>query len=541
MKRKTRRLVYKSNQTMNENQFKQAVRLFKYLGETKLRSGKNLQTELCLGQDISLWEAVASYMVLYRFPLLFSHNGGSRSWRERLKYYLRPYRGLMARFRDSVISPPRRTTMSCPKWPEGGQTVLFLGFVPTFYRDVLRPVAEYLATNGGIQVVVIVESQNPTVNVPANEKVQFQSLWEHWNNDTENLSKIMLRHLQTLQNIFFNRTQIEAVMQNIGGNFGSFALTREFYWLFWREFRRLIPQIAVAKHILDMHRPALIISADDADQRCRVYSLLARENGIPSLLVQQGLTSREYPEWFFFSQTAVAAMGQRSRADMISQGVLPEKIVLTGCPGFDHLALPEPDLCANIRKDLGVLDKQKMILFASQPYYIGVFNTSGIRKAMIKATVQVCNSLKDVMLVVKPHPGDNVHELKKFIGKSCQVMIVDRTTDISHLIKACDVFITFFSTSALQALYANKPVINVDFPGSGGGRLYSESGATWVARSSDEIRMYIQNLTGDDREKEMASREVARLRFLHNMVYLLDGQATVRISRVILNMLQFTY
>ncbi len=477
-------------------------------------------------------------MALYRFPLLFLHNGGSRPWRERLKYYVRPYRGLAARFRDSVISSPRRTATACPKWPEGGQTVLFLGFVPTFYRDVLRPVAESLATKERIQVVVIGESQNPPIDVPANEKVRFQSLWEHWDNDTANLSKIMLRHLQTLQNIFLNRTQFEAVIQNMGEGFDSFALTREFYWLFWREFKRLIPQIAVAMQILDKHRPALIVSADDADQRCRVYSLLAREKGIPSLLVQQGLTEGGYPEWHFFSQTAVAAMGQSSRADMIAQGVPSEKIMLTGHPGFDHLALPEPELCARVRTDLGLSKGQKMILFVSQPYYVGVFNIPGIRQVMIKAIVQACGSLKNIKLIVKPHPGDNMRELKVLIGKAPRVVMVDRTMDISPLIKACDVLITFFSTAALQALYAGKPVINVDFPGSGGQSLYSESGATWIARSNDEIATHIRKLIGETGNKEIASREAARQRFLYDMAYLPDGQATERVVKVALNMLQ---
>ena len=526
---------------MNENQFKQAVRLFKFLGDTRLRSGKTLRAELCLGQGISLWEVVASYMVLYRFPLLFSCDSGSRLWRERLKYYLRPYRGVAARFRDSVIFPPRRTITACSKWPGGGQTVLFLGFVPTFYRDTLRPVAESLATKESIQVVVIGESKKSSVDVLANKKVRFQSIWEHWDNDAKKLSKIMLKHLQILQNNFFNRTQLEAVMQNVTGDFISFALTREFYWLFWREFKRLIPQIVIANHILNKHRPALIVSPDGADQRCRIYSLLAREKGIPSLLVQQGLTIREYPEWFFFSQTAVAAMGQSSRADMIAQGIPSEKIMLTGHPGFDHLALQEPDLCTRVRADLGLSEGETMVLFASQPYYVGVFNTPGIRQTMIKAIVRACSSFKNIKLVVKPHPGDNIRELKILIGKAPQVVMVDQTKDISPLIKTCSVLVTFFSTVALQALYAGKPVVNVDFPGCGGQNLYSQSGATWIAHSTDEIAIHLQKLISESRHKEIASREAARQRFLYDLAYLSDGQATERIVKVALNMFQRSF
>ena len=522
---------------MNENRFEQAVRLSQSLGEMEVGSGKNLFEELCLGQDISLWEVVAPYMALYRFPLLFSSDGGSRPWRERLKYYVRPYRGVAARFRDSVVSPPQRTVRGCQEWPENRRTLLFLGFVPTFYRDVLRPVAEALATGKGMRVVVIGEGTNLLETTPAAEKVQFQSLWDHWDTGTDNDSQRMLTRLQILQKSFFHSNQFKET-RNVGGKVDGFGLTREFYWLFWREFKRLILQMAVAGHILEKHRPALIVSADDADQRCRIYSLLAREKGIPTLLVQQGLTKREYPEWRFFSQTALAAMGSRSRDDMIAQGVSPEKITLTGHPGFDHLAFPQPVLCARVRADLGVLEGWKMVLFVSQPYYVGVFNTPGIRQDMIKAIVQACGSLKDTKLIVKPHPGDDVRELKGLFGKAPKAVVVDRVTDIVPLVKACDVVVTFFSTVALQALYAGRPVVNVDFPGSGGQRLYEESGATWIARSTDDIAAHIRTLIGKAGDKEISSREAARQQFLYNMAYLPDGKATERVVKVALNILR---
>jgi CDP-glycerol glycerophosphotransferase (TagB/SpsB family) len=233
-------------------------------------------------------------------------------------------------------------------------------------------------------------------------------------------------------------------------------------------------------------------------------------------------------------------MGQTSRADMIEQGVLPEQIIVTGNPGFDRLVLPEPDVCSRLRSTLGLLDGQKMILFASQPYYVSVFNTSHVRRKMINAIVQAACLLENVRLVIKPHPGDNIRELKRLIGKAPRVVIVDQAMDISPLIKTCDVLITFFSTVALQALYAGKPVINVDFPNSGGAgaTIYAESGATWIARSTDEIATHIQNLTNETRNKEISSREAARQRFLYHMVYIPDGQATERVLKVVLNMLQ---
>jgi UDP-N-acetylglucosamine:LPS N-acetylglucosamine transferase len=521
---------------MDKKQFQLSVQLYNTLGETILRSGNTLSSELCLGHKISLWEVVATYLVLYRFPLLFPSNGKQSASQNRLKHYYRPLRGLAAHFRDYVISMPRRKT-GCTDWPEGSPPVLFLCFVPTFYRDVLRPVAESLVTKKDLQAVVIGQGQNHGIITVTDERLRFHSIWEHWDDDSETMAKAMLNRLEMLKKALLNKAQLELLIRNVKDYYSKLALSSEFYWLFWREFKRLIPQVAVAYHILEQHKPALIISADDADQRCRIYSLLARLVGIPSLLVQQGFSTRDYPEWSFFSHDVVAAMGQSSWEDMIAQGVPAEKITITGHPGFDNFVLPEPDACARLRSKLGISDGQKMILFASQPYYVGIFNTPHIRRVMIEAIIKSTGSLDNIKLVVKPHPGESAQELKALIGKAPHVVIVDKTMDISRLIKASDVLITFFSQVGLQALYAGKPVINVDFPGSGGNSLYLKSGTTWAAHSAEEITAHIRNLTGEARDREMAGRETERQHFLREMVCLPDGQATARVVQVILNMM----
>jgi len=220
------------------------------------------------------------------------------------------------------------------------------------------------------------------------------------------------------------------------------------------------------------------------------------------------------------------------------QGVPSEKIVLTGSPGFDHLAREEQERSSEIRKLLGVSGNQKMVLFASQPYYVGVFDTPEIRKEMIKALVNVCGSRGYVKLIVKPHPGDNFRELNRLIGNPGPATIVDRSIDISPLIKACDILTTFFSTTALQAIYAGKPVINLAFPNSGGLDLYTESGCTWVARSMEELEKHVENLSGKNRDKEIASRFAARQLFLTEMIHCPDGKAASRVHRVVLDLLQ---
>lgn len=519
---------------MSDYQFENSVRLFQTLQDLKLPSGQSLGNELNCGSQVSLWEVVALYLVLYRFPLL-QDDVFRRSWQQRLSLSLWPYRGLAAQLMDTMTKRPRSISAAFDRWPADGATVLFLGFHNLFYRDVLQPVAEWLIKNTELRVVILGQQSPYKRDKTIINNQNFQSVWGHWDYRVKQRSKEMVIKLQTIQEAMLNQNQFNELICRSNIDVDLFALRRELKYFFWRECRRLIPQIAIAEHVLMEHRPALIVSADDADQRCRIYSLLGKKLGIPSLLVQQGLTHRTYPEWIFFSMSEVAAMGDISRADMLSQNIPEKRITVTGHPGFDRLLIPDPEACALMRSELGVKDGQFMVLFASQPYQYGGFRTPDIHLEMIKAIIKAANSLEHIKLVVQPHPIEDRHKLQKILGHGPRIVMVERAADISLLVKTCDVLITFTSTVALQALYIGKPVINVAFSESGLAALYLESSATWVSRSTEEIRLQLQSLTGARRELEIARKEKARQRFVREWAYLPDGEAAARVGKKIMN------
>ena len=526
-----------NTQSPVDPQLKHSLQLLESLENRMLRSKQSLRTALNLETEISLWEVVAPYLALYRFPLLFLPEGRRRSWRQRLDHVLWPYRGLARHFRDFVVSPPWGNTNACMQWTEEGSSVLFLGFSPTHYRDVLHHVAELLVKKTHLQGVVIGHGLEPPPGVETPDRLRFESIWEHWSADVEGQASVMLERLLEVQRTVLNRAEFSALTQEVKLCFDRSALRREFTWLFWREFKRLIYHIAVGIHVLDRHRPVLIIYADDTDQRCRIYSLLGRTRGIPSLIVQQGLTQSNYPEWVFFSADSIAAMGQTSLTAMIAQGVPPERITVTGHPGFDALLVPQPDVCARLRSELKLKTGQYMVLFASQPFYIGAFQTPEVRRIMIKAIVEAVSSVENIHLVIKPHPGEDAQKLRTLVGTKPRVTMVDPAMDITPLIKACDILITFFSQSAMQALYMGKRVINVAFPDSGGPTLYLESGTTWIARSPSEIIARLRELTHETRSVEMAMRDDVRQRFVYEWAHLQDGRAGERVVQAIVTLL----
>lgn len=510
---------------MSDVRFARAAALIDALGRTNLGTPGTLAGALRLGLPISLWDVVATTLLMYRFPLLFSRSTGAAvpaTWR----MALRPYRGLLARTQDRLTRPPRRSS-GIPRWPCEEPVILVLGFVETFYRDVLRPVAERLV-HDGTRVVILRDSRAPAEAAGGR---MVHSIWDHWDADAESLHGELRSRLRDVARATLARNRLAQVRAALRPEFGDVALDHDLRWLFWRELPRLLPRVAVAAGIVARRAPALIVSADDADPRARIYALLARSAGVPTLLVQQGLSRQDVPEFKFLVHHRIAAMGPASVGDMIAQGVSADRIVVTGQPGFDAMTGSGHEARA-VREELGVPQGAKMMLFASQPPVPGAFVDLAARREMIRTLSRLASSREDWVLVVKPHPGERVKDLRALLGNGPRVVVVDRSRSIAPLIQACDVFATFFSTAALQALYAGKPVINLDFAGDEGVRMYAESSATWVARSAGELASQLDRILETGSAEAAAGMEPARRRFLAACVHHTDGLAASRVCDV---------
>jgi CDP-glycerol glycerophosphotransferase (TagB/SpsB family) len=157
---------------------------------------------------------------------------------------------------------------------------------------------------------------------------------------------------------------------------------------------------------------------------------------------------------------------------------------------------------------------------------------------MIRAIFGSAEEIADIALIVKPHPSDNLREIKTLAKPFKHTSVINSNMPISKLIAACDVFVTFFSQTGIEALMAGKPVVNVRFPGSTGDSHYIESGATCLAQTEEEIGTLFHRLTGEDRKSEMAQRENARMQLLSEWTYLPDGRSSQRVRNLINNLHQ---
>lgn len=469
-------------------------------------AGSSVREALRIAGGASLWDAEASYLTLYRVPALRASSQprfGAGNWRA--------WRGRAARLRDGLSDRMRgRVAPRASSRP----AIWVNGFPEHFVRDVLEPVTRRLGERGYDPIVVTDRDVSGNLSAVDVRQEAFAAR-DAFAAARDRLAAISRPALNRA-----TRVQVAALARTAPD------LVHEWRWLFWREFPRLLPYAVGAAALLRTMPPMLLLSADDADQRARVLALVARAAGVPTLLVQQGLSRPDFPEFALRCHEAIAAMGPASRDDMVRQGVPPADVTVTGHPGFDRL-LDQTGRDVT-RAEFGVGPAERLIVLASQPRVPGAFERPLAREAAMRALMTAVGSHRGVHLLVKPHPGDDPRELADLAGATPRVHVVDRRRSIEPLIAASDLLATFFSTTALQALFAGRPVLTLDLGSERGAEPFVESRATSVARTDEDVVQAVRDLAGGTPVPR--ARTAAAGVFVERLAHRADGRAAERVA-----------
>jgi hypothetical protein len=506
--------------------------LVERIGQSRLPHGETLATTLTV-EGIPFWDVFSAEFAHSHIPRVLASEASS----ENIIHRMRPYLSRLKHLSHDYVFH-RRHTQGCSAWPNGN-TVLCLGFTNQMYRDVLQPVVARLAMQEDCHVVVLSDQHGLDVKTSSAENCQYQTVWQHW---TEQVGKQGYTLRKSIDRIELHLRSSDAWLSLIPDTDRHLAAKFKylFHWFFRVYLPLIVPQAVVARHILENHSPALVIASDTADTRTRVYAVLCRFMSIPCLDVQFGLTGDEGIEWRFLAADRVAVWGDTSKEAMLKQKVPEERIIITGSPRHDGLVDYSTSEVMSKRASLGVPEKSAMIVLAST-YHLKThdkYSDPNILRAMQQAVFQAADETPQTFLVVKPHPVENVRETRSLLGKSKNVIFVERQSDIRELIKSCDAFISFGSTATIDALIAGKLTICPIFPGWVFSDLFKNSGATLVPKSYEEIVGILRMIADGSHHEIKATLEPARVNFLAQWIHRADGLAAERITRLALQMAQ---
>jgi hypothetical protein len=289
--------------------------------------------------------------------------------------------------------------------------------------------------------------------------------------------------------------------------------------------------IAIARHILTVHRPAVIVSIDVADPRTRIYTLLGRALGIPTVQVQAGPVGPETVEWRFLQDDIVAAQGDASRDVFISHGVPPEKILVTGSPRYDGLVDATDREIGALRERFAIPQGNRIVVLASCPTYItDISGDKQLLRAMKKAMFTAMATVTGVSLIVKPHPLENVAETRALVSDVSRVSFAESGEDIRALIRACDALFTFGSTVTFDALVLGKPTVCPALPGWSYSDWVIRGGAVMAPRSEQDIVAAMREIVADGGAGMFRRHAAQRSKYLASMVHDGGQGATRRIA-----------
>ena len=311
------------------------------------------------------------------------------------------------------------------------------------------------------------------------------------------------------------------------------AIKDELCYLFSIQFNELSRYITAIKKIIEIEKPSIILFFNDSRPIERIFIKLAKNYTIPTLLIQKTLYSRDYPLEFALTDK-VAVDGNLSRKILIERGVDPQNIFVAGLIILDSLfGMVKKFDKESLFKKFKLDPNKKLVVFTSQPL---------LKEEGEKTFYSILNAFKklpDCQLIVKLHPAENF-DLPRNIAKDVGVeknVLIAKDTNLHELLYCCDLVISAFSTTILDAFVLDKPVISLNFSKKPYPFPYDfiESGAAIGVFDTEELLPTINKAFSDSNLLRRLKQN--RKKFL-TRYHKVDGKTSERIVRLINSVMQ---
>jgi hypothetical protein len=235
-------------------------------------------------------------------------------------------------------------------------------------------------------------------------------------------------------------------------------------------------------------------------------------------------------------------MTESGRQAFVEMGIAAERIRVVGSCEYDALVRRvEPRLTADqereLRARLGLLPGRPVILFSHQH----VLDPPEMRPVMqkIAAATRRCGAA----LLVKFHPRstDDPEEWRQWaqgegFGEEDVVFVRNECTAI-EAVRLCTVCVTFFSTTALEALVWRKPLVLIQCVNTWYVLEYgSQYGAALEAKKLEDLEPAVISAATDPEVQERLRRGAEAA--LQKELFGLDGQSSRRMADSVIDLIE---
>jgi UDP-N-acetylglucosamine 2-epimerase len=292
-----------------------------------------------------------------------------------------------------------------------------------------------------------------------------------------------------------------------------------------------VSDIIFMERLIKTTAPELICLMPDGRFMQQMAAALAKKYNIPTLscnaAVETG-NARAYMRHLHADKAAV--MGEVIKKMYMESGVDSNRIVVTGIAHFDLLFNRDKDKDKQVLLGSNIDPGKRIILFTTDniPFSETERMLTGVINAILK--------MHGFELVVKVHPAEGIEGYRAMAEKYHDSRIhVVKDTDLHALISSCELLITKYSTTALEAMMAGKPVVTINLPGQPTPVPYAKEGAALGVYRFEDIEQTIRKVLND--EEARSKLKEGRDRFVRYWAGEPDGKASQRIVSLMKGMI----
>jgi glycosyltransferase involved in cell wall biosynthesis len=300
----------------------------------------------------------------------------------------------------------------------------------------------------------------------------------------------------------------------------------------------ILLNLIISERILSYVKPKMLFFTCEYDQFHRELTYIAHKKNIPVIALQHGVITSVHPGYIFNNSNMqlvlsdITFVSGKYHYNLLTKNSIykPEHVAVTGLPRYDILyhankIYDRKSFC----NKWGLDPNRKIALVATENLPIHEENI-----IFLKIILKSLKEFPILQVVVKPHPGEIGKWYEKVVKeKETGVTILPKNSDTYEALYACDLFFIYASTTAMEAVVLNKPVIAVNLTGRPDHVEYVKEGVALGVYKEEDLKPTIEKLLKDD--SELAQN---RRRYIEKYLYKIDGRATERVVNLIGEMIE---
>lgn len=315
-------------------------------------------------------------------------------------------------------------------------------------------------------------------------------------------------------------------------------------------FPYAVKRIEMASNLLKKQSPDLVLLINEYGIFERSLLIAAKNKSIPTLAMQHGNITPQHQGYMFHPEDISQDGSIRSpychlpdRTTLFGpyfkqilsdiSAYPPESLTVIGNPRYDILVSIKRNYSKqDVLNEYGVNTNKKILLWTTQS--IGLPDQENI--ANLKAISDLMDSNLPCTLIIKQHPREGDYYTRMINKHLClprqDIFLVPKMADTLLLIRACDVMITKFSTTAIEALALEKELLIMNFSGVPDKVGYVQEGVARGVYKPDELPRAVERILNNS-----CSLAQNRNAYIQKYLYKIDGKATSRVVSIIEDML----